>query len=355
MFYKSFIRFYLLTISLSISSTLMAFEWRLNDLWVCGDTPFSSCDDFPTLDPFFDDFEDGDRSSAPTSSLIDFTGSSVTESGGYLVFDASEGGMEVDLGGQTIPYIRNEVFVNTLIPDNTADGFTVFAAQFDSDLTQFVSSGIDETTLVANDTSSGFGITFAGYRDGTGATGYVGAQLGVFNSYLGCQTIYFNDLNPHWAEYVNPVTGESQPLDNYGYDVIGGGSGCTDKIITGDIILRFELIQDTENNPVLSGNNLLRPSYSIDGGATFITYDQWDSATAYGSSYLVPISYRSSPPGEEPVVYDGAAASVFGQTATAQLLEEEFVPIPFWALVSLAVLFSSFYKFNRKNKTYIKQ
>ena len=341
MFYKNFTGLFLGSFLFLMSSNLMAFEWKLNDLWVCGDAPFTTCDDFPSLDPFFDDFEDGERSVAPTSSLIDFAGSNVTESGGYLLFDSSNGGIEIDLGDGSTPYIRDEVFVSTLIPDNVGDGFTVFAAQFDSDISQLSVGGVDPTTLLANDTSSGFGITFAGYLDGSGAAGRQGAQLGVFTSIYGCQAVFFNDLNPHWI---------AAGLGLYGYDVIGGGPDCiTDNPITGDIILRLELLQDTENNPVLSGNNLLRPSYSVDGGTTFITYDQWDSATVFGSSYLVPISYKSSPPGEEPVVYDGAVASVFGQTATTQLQEEEFVPIPFWAIVSLAGLFGLFFKLNRKN------
>jgi hypothetical protein len=284
--------------------------------------PFTTCDDFPTLDPIYDDFEDGDRAAAPTASLVDFTGSNVSESGGYLVFDAADGGIEIDLGGGVTPYIRDEVFVSTLIPDNTIGGSTYFSAQFDSDLAQLVDSGVDETTFLANDTSSGFGITLAGYLDGSGAIATKGAQLGIFNSYLGCQTIFFNDLNPHWAQNVNSVTGDPEPLDLYGYDVIGGGAACTDKVITGDIILRLELTQ-----------GYLRPSYSIDGGVTYNIYENWDSAAVFGSSFTVPASFKSSAPGVEPAVYDGAVATVFGQTAITQLASpEEFIPYPIWGL-----------------------
>ena len=343
MFYRVFSHSLILSFFVLISITASAFEWRLNDMWICGDSPFTTCDDFPALDPFFDDFEDGERLVAPTSSLIDFAGSNVTESGGYLVFDSSDGGIEIDLGDGSTPYIRDEVFVSTLVPDNTGDGFTVFAAQFDSDISQLSVGGIDPTTLLANDTSSGFGITFAGYLDGSGATGRQGAQLGVFTSIYGCQAVFFNDLNPHWI---------AAGLGLYGYDVIGGGPDCiTDNPITGDIILRLELLQDTQANPLLSANNYLRPSYSVDGGETYITYDQWDSATVFGTSYLIPISYKSSPPGEEPVVYDGAVATVFGQTATTQLQEEEFVPMPVWALISLAGMFVLLYKIKKQYKT----
>ena len=124
-----------------------------------------------------------------------------------------------------------------MVPDNTGDGYTSYSAQFDSDLTQLGVSG-------ASDTSSGFGITFAGILDTSAQNGLgaQGAQLGVFNSIYGCPTIFFNDLNPY---YIN------LGYSNYGYDVIGGGVDCTAKVITGDIILRLTLSQDTLPNPCL--------------------------------------------------------------------------------------------------------
>ena len=60
MFSRVFSRSLILFFFVSISINASAFEWRLNDMWICGDTPFTTCDDFPALDPLFDDFEDGD-------------------------------------------------------------------------------------------------------------------------------------------------------------------------------------------------------------------------------------------------------------------------------------------------------
>lgn len=304
-----------LALSTFISSAATAFDWRLNDVWVCGDAPFTTCGDFPILDPFIDDFDDGDRNATPTSSLVDFAGSNVTESGGFLIFNAEDGGIQVDLGGGAIPYVRDEVFVDIQIPDNTGDGFTLVAAQFDSDLSQLGVGGID-------DTSSGFGITFAGVYDPTvvvspppGAIlGAQGAQLGVFNSSVsGCATVYFTDIQP---------TGFLT-----GFDVID--PACTGVPITGDIVLRLTLLQDTITNPALSSNNLLVPEYSIDGGITYVSYFTWDSAApapdGFGSSFLIPVSY------------DSTVVSVFGQTAETQL-NPYSVPMPVWALAFSAVL-----------------
>ena len=303
----------------SITLSVHAFEWKLNDLWICGD-------DFPTLTSYLDDFEDGDRSIEPTSTLVDFTGSNVVETGGYLVFDGNDGGIEIDLGEGSTAYIRDEVFVDIMVPDNTGDGYTSYSAQFDSDLTQLGVSG-------ASDTSSGFGITFAGILDTSAQNGLgaQGAQLGVFNSIYGCPTIFFNDLNPY---YIN------LGYSNYGYDVIGGGVDCTAKVITGDIILRLTLSQDTLPNPVLSADNYLIPSYSIDGGATFVEYANWDSAASvaqggYGSSYLIPISYGVDGNSDGVLSADelSAVATAFGQTAITQLASpEEFIPYPIWVL-----------------------
>ena len=308
-------RWFAFALSIFVSSAVNAFEWRLNDLWVCGDAPFTTCDDFPVLDPFIDDFDDGDRTAAPTATLVDFAGSNVYENGGYLVFDAGNGGIEVDLGGTTIPYIRDEVFIDIQIPDNTGDGFTAAAAQFDSDLSQLAVGGI-------NDTSSGFGITFAGIYDPNvvvspppnAILGASGAQLGVFNSPIsGCATVYFSDIQPGGL-----LTG---------FDVID--PACTGVPITGDIVLRLTLLQDTITNPALSGNNLLIPEYSIDGGLTYVNYFTWDSAApapnGLGSSFLIPISY------------DSTVITVFGQTAENQLSEFK-VPLPFWALAIIATL-----------------
>ena len=308
----------LVTLTLFLASSALAFEWRLSDVWVCGDAPFTTCDDFPELDSFIDDFEDGDRTVEPSSDLVDYSGSNVSESGGYLSFNSDNGGIEIDLGDGSIPYIRDEVYLDILVPDNTGDGFTSVSAQFDSDLSQLAVGGV-------SDTSSGFGITFAGILNSTDQNGLgaQGAQLGVFNSIYGCPTIFFNDLNPYWINL---------GYSNYGYDVIGGGPDCTSKEITGDIILRLTLLQDTIPNPVLSGNNLLVPSYSLDGGVTFIEYANWDSAASaenggYGTSYLIPISY------------DSAVATVFGQTAANQLdTNEEFIPFPLWSLWLMAGL-----------------
>tara|TARA_B100000767_G_scaffold268249_1_gene288219 strand:- start:1951 stop:2985 length:1035 start_codon:yes stop_codon:yes gene_type:complete len=310
----------------SITLSVHAFEWKLNDLWICGDAPFTTCDDFPTLTSYLDDFEDGDRSIEPTSTLVDFTGSNVVETGGYLVFDGNDGGIEIDLGEGSTAYIRDEVFVDIMVPDNTGDGYTSYSAQFDSDLTQLGVSG-------ASDTSSGFGITFAGILDTSAQNGLgaQGAQLGVFNSIYGCPTIFFNDLNPY---YIN------LGYSNYGYDVIGGGVDCTAKVITGDIILRLTLSQDTLPNPVLSADNYLIPSYSIDGGATFVEYANWDSAASvaqggYGSSYLIPISYGVDGNSDGVLSADelSAVATAFGQTAITQLASpEEFIPYPIWVL-----------------------
>lgn len=310
----------------SITLSVHAFEWKLNDLWICGDAPFTTCDDFPTLTSYLDDFEDGDRSIEPTSTLVDFTGSNVVETGGYLVFDGNDGGIEIDLGDGSTAYIRDEVFVDIMVPDNTGDGYTSYSAQFDSDLTQLGVSG-------ASDTSSGFGITFAGILDTSAQNGLgaQGAQLGVFNSIYGCPTIFFNDLNPY---YIN------LGYSNYGYDVIGGGVDCTAKVITGDIILRLTLSQDTLPNPVLSADNYLIPSYSIDGGATFVEYANWDSAASvaeggYGSSYLIPISYGVDGNSDGVLSADelSAVATAFGQTAITQLASpEEFIPYPIWVL-----------------------
>ena len=103
-------------------------------------------------------------------------------------------------------------------------------------------------------------------------------------------------------------------------------SGCTTKQITGDIVLRLTLWQDTLPNPALSANNYLIPSYSIDGGATFIEYANWDSFVTGGFAgpYYIPISY------------DSAVATAFGQTAVNQLLIEESVPLPMWAMGMMA-------------------
>ena len=244
-----------------MASSAFAFEWRLNDVWVCGDTPFTSCDDFPELDSFVDDFEDGDRFVEPTLLLVDYNGSNVEESDGYLSFNSSNGAIEIDLGDGSSAYIRDEVYLDILVPDNTGDGYTSFSAQFDSDLSQLAVGA-------ASDTSSGFGITFAGILDtaAQNGVGAQGAQLGVFNSIYGCPTIFFNDLNPYWVNL---------GYSNYGYDVIGGGSECTLKQIIGDIILRLTPLQDTLPNPALAVNNLLVPSYSLDGGNTFVEYANW--------------------------------------------------------------------------------
>jgi hypothetical protein len=300
MYFKNLKSCFVIVFATFIASSTYAFEWRLNDIWLCGDTPFSTCDDFPALDSFIDDFDDGDRNEEPTLTLVDYEGSNVVESNGYLVFDASDGGIEIDLNDDSIPYVRDEVFVNILVPDNVGDGYTSLTAQFDSDISKLAIGGI-------NDTSSGFGITFAGIYDTTSQ----GAQLGVFNSSIsGCATLYFNDIKP--GGFLT------------GFDVID--PACTGEPISGDIVLRLTLLQDTLPNPVLSGNNLLVPSYSLDGGATYVEYANWDSAASpddggFGSSYLIPISY------------DSAVATVFGQTSTSQLVtSEEFIPFPLWAL-----------------------
>ncbi|MDG1937991.1 MAG: hypothetical protein P8I62_03960, partial [Pseudomonadales bacterium] len=160
MIFKTIPSKYLVTFTLFLASSASAFEWRLNDVWVCGDAPFTTCDDFPVLDSFIDDFEDGDRTVEPSSALIDYSGSNVSESGGYLSFNSDNGGIEIDLGDGSTPYTRDEVYLNISVPDNTGDGLTSVSAQFDSDLSQLAVGGV-------SDTSSGFGITFAGILNST--------------------------------------------------------------------------------------------------------------------------------------------------------------------------------------------
>lgn len=218
---------------------------------------------------FFDDFEDA----VPTT-MINFTGSTTTESGGAVIFSPSDGGILLGGGGST-PYLRDEVFANVLLP-NPPTGGTSITGWFDSDLSQLTNNPLD--------TSSGFGITALG----TGT----GAQLGVFNNFdlAGTNllpsgesvtpTIFFNDLT--FGGALN------------GYDRLDPGT------IVGDIVLSMF---------VDSLTNLIFPSYSIDGGLTYITADQWDSASDFGT-FAGTVIY----PNPNDVI-----GTAFGQTAVVPL------------------------------------
>lgn len=218
---------------------------------------------------FFDDFED----TVPTT-MLNFSGSTTTESGGALNFSSADGGMLVG-GGAPGAYIRDEVFANILLPE-AGSGGTYVTGWFDSDLSQLTSNPLD--------TSSGFGISILG----TGT----GAQLGVFNNFdlagtnllpagaAPTPTIFFNDLT--YGGALN------------GYDRLDPGT------IVGDIIL------DMYVDPV---TNLIFPSYSIDGGTTYITADLWDSASDFGT-FAGTVIYPSP---------NDVIGTAFGQTAVVPL------------------------------------
>ena len=203
---------------------------------------------------FNDTFDDGDRFSPPTSSLVDYVGSNVGETGGYLTFDSGNGGIFMDLpptGPDSNDVMRDAVFLNNPITDQLTSEQKVVGA-FDPLLGQ-MRSGRGDT----------YGIFLSSFSGGAFLS--VSKVLGT-----GPAVIF-----------------EDEAFNIIGTDVISG--------VSGDIVLDLALDHSTD---------LVTPRYSVDGGLSYIDYVDWDF-----NAGLVAVDYTPAFPG------DFVAAGALGQTA----------------------------------------
>ena len=214
--------------------------WRLNQLDIIGDVNFT------------DDFADGLRNSAPTSSLIDQLGNT-TEGGGALQFDSSDGGF-LFMNPPFPDAIRDQIVFNQPVVDLVSGG-TALRGHFDPMLTEIASGS----------TADAYGIFISSFSGG--------AFLNVSRDFLGNPTVAYLD-----------ETGAAVGFD--GINIAG---------VTGDIVLDLSLDQTTDE---------VTPRYSIDGGTSFIEFATWDVSGA-----LIDVDYTPLFPG------DFVALGVYGQTA----------------------------------------
>ncbi|MDG1662545.1 MAG: VPLPA-CTERM sorting domain-containing protein [Pseudomonadales bacterium] len=192
-------------------------------------------------------------------------------SGGGLYIDSAAATIS-DVSGQSTNYIENGSGYNyaNFAPDAADLNFGTFnreqvtgGASGLSNVAYFPAANIAALTGNPSDSESGFGITVEN------ASGQ-GAQLGIFNSSVdGTPYIFFNDMT--YGDALNAFTTLPGSFDFIGLSLYNVGG-------------------------------FLYPSYTLDGGQTFVTSASWD----YDSGYA----------GTTPV---NAETTAFGQTA---------VPVP---------------------------
>jgi hypothetical protein len=213
---------------------------------------------------------------------IGFSSSSVASfylSGGGLFVDSAAATV-TDVAGQSTDYIENGVGYNYayFAPDAADLNFPTFnreqvtgGASGTSNVAYFPLTNITALTSNPADIDSGFGITIEN------ASGQ-GAQLGIFNSSVtGTPYIFFNDMT--YGNALNAYTALTASSGYIGLSLYNVGG-------------------------------LLYPSYTLDGGLTFVAASSWD----YDSGYL----------GTTPL---GAETTVFGQTLVP-------VPAALWLFTS---------------------
>ena len=192
---------------------------------------------------FFDDFEDGSRTTPPTSAFVDYNGTVTVEADGFLVLDSENGSFPRPDLGQDLDWIEGLVDAPLIVDGGS--GVSTISASFRPDVPPAgTDGGMD----------SHYGIYL-------GTEGVQGVEIFVEQTFAGIASIVFYDnrLAPSpaarlgWAAL--PVSG-----------------------ITGNIVL--ELVVDHASDTVL-------PRYSADGGATFVEGHDWNFAAAPGPVFDV--------------------------------------------------------------------
>ena len=206
----------------------VGFDYALDELRVTGNLEF------------LDDFEDGSRTSPPTSSLQDWRGTRATEAGGYLVLDSDNGFYPRPDLGRDLHWLMGLVELVPPIVDG-GSGTTTISASFRPDVP---GSGFD-------------GRMYEHYAIAAGTEGSQSVELGIASWFVGVLNVTFSD-NRRFAA---------------GEDDILGQHFLPTSSITGNIVL--ELVVDHATDTVT-------PRFSVDGGTTFIEATDWGNPAEPG-------------------------------------------------------------------------
>jgi len=182
---------------------------------------------------FFDDFEDGSRTTPPTSAFVDYNGTVTVEAGGFLVLDSDNGSFPRPDLGQDLNWI--EGFVDAPLIVDGGSGTSTISAAFRPDIPP---AGFD-------------GSEFSSYGIYLGTEALQGVEITVDQAFLGVLRISFYDdrLFPSQA-------------GRLGVAAVPVSSLTDDNIV-------LELVIDHATDTVL-------PRYSLDGGATFVEGADWN-------------------------------------------------------------------------------
>ena len=205
------------------------FDYGLDELRVTGNLEF------------VDDFEDGSRTTPPTSAFVDYSTTMSVEENGFLVLDSDNGSFPRPDLGVDLEWIEGFVDLATPIVDG-GSGTTTISASFRPDVPP---AGFDGTM------NSHYGIV-------PGTEDFQSVEIGVAE-FLGTLNIFFFDNRI----FADPGTGGS-----LGQAFVFPLSSITDNIVV-------ELAIDHASDTVL-------PRYSVDGGATFVEGADWQFAAEPG-------------------------------------------------------------------------
>lgn len=207
----------------------VGFDYGLDELRVTGNLEF------------LDDFEDGSRTTPPTSAFVDYRSTVTVEGDGLLILDSDNGSFPRPDLGVNLEWIEGLVDLTPPIVDG-GSGTTRISASFRPDVPP---EGFDGRM------NSHYGIVL-------GTEGFQSVEIGIGNV-LGFPNVFFYDNRI----FADPTTGGS-----LGQDYVFPLSS-----ITGNIVL--ELVIDHASDSVL-------PRYSVDGGATFVEGADWIYAARPG-------------------------------------------------------------------------
>ncbi len=182
---------------------------------------------------FFDDFEDGSRTTPPTSAFVDYRGTVTVEAGGFLVLDSDNGSFPRPDLGQNLEWVEGLVDAPQLVDGGS--GASTISASFRPDVPP---PGFVDGTM------------FSHYGIYLGTEGLQGVEITLDQAFSGLLRISFYDnrLFPSAAGRL-------------------GTAAVLVSSITGNIVL--ELVIDHAIDTVL-------PRYSVDGGATFVDGVDWN-------------------------------------------------------------------------------